>query len=161
MAQTQDRRLLSSHPDALVGLGLVAACAALFWMTAGFPEVPAMLSQNVPPTFFPRLILTAIALLSVGLVIRGLVTTQEPKERIEPRVFLTAAIVTAAVLLMELLGTLVTVSLLAVVMPLSWGERRFGLLVGLAAALPVAIYLIFTLSLDVRFPPGLLAVFSR
>ncbi len=128
-------------------------------MTDGFPEVPVILSQNVPPTFFPRLVLTVIALLSLVLVIRGLTTTRVSKEPIKPRVFLTAAIITAAIILMRPLGMLFTVSVLAVAMPLSWGERRYGRLAILAFALPLAIHVTFTLALGIRFPLGILTVF--
>jgi hypothetical protein len=82
-----------------------------------------------------------------------------PKEPIKKRVFLTAGIVTASIILMQPLGMLLTVSLLAVVMPMSWGERRYRRLVVLAIALPVAIHVTFTLALGIRFPLGLLAVF--
>jgi hypothetical protein len=156
---TRSWNFLSAHQDATIGLGLVAACAVLFWMTDSFPEVPVMLSQNVPPTFFPRLVLAIITLLSIVLIIRGLTATRVPKEPIKKRVFLTAGIVTASIILMQPLGMLLTVSLLAVVMPMSWGERRYRRLVVLAIALPVAIHVTFTLALGIRFPLGLLAVF--
>ena len=160
MARTnQSRNFLSAHHDATVGLGLVAACAVLFWMTGSFPEVPVMLSQNVPPTFFPRLVLALITILSIVLIIRGLTATRVPKEPIKKRVFLTAGIVTASIILMRPLGMLLTVSILALVMPIAWGERRYRRLVVLALALPVAIHLTFTLALGIRFPLGLLAVF--
>jgi putative tricarboxylic transport membrane protein len=139
---------------------LVAACAVLYWMTAGFPEVPAMLSQNVPPTFFPRWVLLVTALLSVALIMRGMTLARAPKEPIKNRVWLTAGIITAAILLIEPLGMLLTVSLLAVVMPLAWGERRYRRLVILALALPLGIHLVFTLALGIRFPLGVLAAIS-
>lgn len=156
---TRSWNFLSAHQDATIGLGLVGACAVLFRMTDSFPEVPAMLSQNVPPTFFPRLVLAVITLLSIVLIIRGLTATRVPKEPIKMRVFLTAGIVTASIILMRPLGMLLTVSILALVMPIAWGERRYRRLVVLALALPVAIHLTFTLALGIRFPLGLLAVF--
>ena len=128
-------------------------------MTDSFPEVPAMLSQNVPPTFFPRLVLAVITLLSIVLIIGGLTAKRVPKKPIKMRVFLTAGIVTASIILMRPLGMLLTVSILALVMPIAWGERRYRRLVVLALALPVAIHLTFTLALGIRFPLGLLAVF--
>jgi hypothetical protein len=98
--------------------------------------------------------------MSVVLIIRGLILPRVPKEPIKKRVLLTAGIVTAAILLMQPLGMLLTVSLLAVVMPMAWGERRYRRLVILALALPLAIHLVFTVALGIRFPLGLLAAFS-
>ncbi len=158
MAPTTRRwNVLAAYPDALVGVGLVAICGVLFWLTRGFPEVPAMLSQNVPPTFFPRLVLGCITLLSMGLIAKGLTKTHRAKERIGPTVFLTAGIITLSVLLVRPLGMLLTVALLAILMPLSWGERRFHRIAILAVVLPLAIHAIFTLALGIRFPLGVLA----
>jgi hypothetical protein len=113
-----------------------------------------MLSQNVPPTFFPRLVLTFVAILSVVLIFNGLSKSPEINVRIEPAVPVTAAIVVLAGLLAGLLGTLPTLALIAIALPLAWGERRLRPIGILAIGLPVSIYLIFSVALGIRFPPG-------
>ena len=40
------------------------------------------------------------------------------------------------------------------VLPIAWGERRYKLVAALAVFLPISIYVVFTLGLDVRFPAG-------
>lgn len=142
------------HQDSLIGVCLVAFCAFVFWLTAGFDEVPPMLSQNVPPTFFPRLVLSIIALLSFVLIVQGLRKTVEAKEKIEPAVFVTAAIIAVAGMLLSYGGTLLTLSLVAIVLPIAWGERRAHLIGALAVGLPAAVYLIFSFALGIRFPAG-------
>ncbi|NIW23259.1 MAG: hypothetical protein GWN29_01095 [Gammaproteobacteria bacterium] len=142
------------HQDSLIGVCLIAFCAFVFWLTTGFDEVPAMLSQNVPPTFFPRLVLSIIALLSLTLVITGLRKQAETKETIEPAVFVTAAIIAVAGMLLSYAGTLLTLFLVAIVLPIAWGERRAHLIGVLAVCLPAAVYLIFSFALGIRFPAG-------
>ena len=142
------------HQDSLIGVGLIAFCAFVFWLTTGFDEVPPMLSQNVPPTFFPRLVLGIIALLSLALIVAGLRKEREPKEKIEPAVFVTAAIIAIAGTLLSFAGTLLTLSLVAIVLPLAWGERRAHLIGALALGLPAAVYVIFSIALGIRFPVG-------
>ncbi|MCZ0955270.1 MAG: hypothetical protein OXJ56_22135, partial [Rhodospirillaceae bacterium] len=61
---------LLANRDSLAGLAVVGVCAVAWWMTAGFDEVPPILSQNVPPTFFPRLVIGTAALLG-GLLAAG------------------------------------------------------------------------------------------
>jgi len=151
------RQILAVHQDAVAGLVLLLFCALAFWLTTRLETVPAMLSQNVPPTFFPRLVLAMIALLSVALVARGFRRSREARERVEAAVYVTAAIVTGSIFLVAPLGMLLTVSLLAVALPLCWGERRAGRIAILAVVLPLAIYVVFTLALGVRFPAGVLA----
>jgi len=142
------------HQDTNVGVVLLALCAVIYWLTTGFTEVPAMLSQNVPPTFFPRLVLSFVAILSVVLIFNGLGKRPEVNVRIKPAVLVTAAIVVLAGLLAGLLGTLPTLALIAIALPLAWGERRLRPIGILAIGLPASIYLIFSVALGIRFPPG-------
>jgi putative tricarboxylic transport membrane protein len=151
------RSRFTAHQDAVAGLILLGFCALAYWLTTRFAQVPAMLSQNVPPTFFPRLVLGLIALLSVILIARGLKRSAEPKPRLRPAVFVTAAVIILATALVRPLGTLATLFLVTFVLPLTWKERRLGIIAVLAIALPAAVYVVFTLALGVRFPPGLVA----
>ncbi|HSG64478.1 MAG TPA: tripartite tricarboxylate transporter TctB family protein [Gammaproteobacteria bacterium] len=142
------------HQDSLIGVCLIAFCAFVFWLTTGFDEVPPMLSQNVPPTFFPRLVLAIIALLSVLLTLQGLKKDRDVNTMIEPAVYVTAAIIAATGVMLAYAGTFPTLFLVAIVLPIAWRERRWHLIGALAIGLPVAVYVIFTLALGVRFPSG-------
>lgn len=144
------------HPDIMVGVLLLIFCAIAFAITTTFPEVPAMLSQNIPPTFFPRLVLGIISILSLALIGSGLKQRRKAKSEVRPSVFVTAGVITLSVALIQLLGMLLTLSLLLVILPLCWGERRIHLIGILAVGVPFAIYLIFALALGVRFPAGMI-----
>lgn len=166
---------LLADRDSLAGLAILGVCAVAWWLTAGFDEVPAILSQNVPPTFFPRLVIATAALLG-GLLLAGGIRRRAvdladrataggpPASRevpggtaLPPPVFwATAGLIAAAGVLIPLVGTLLTVGLVAIGLPLLWGERRFRLVAALALSLPGAIYAVFTLALGVRFPVGLI-----
>ena len=145
------------HHDVVVGLVLLVFCGVGYWLTFGFDQVPMMLAQNVPPTFFPRLVLGLIALLALLLVAAGLRKQPLPEERVKPVVLVTAGIVAITPALVTPLGTWPTLFLATALLPVLWGERRRGRVLALAALLPIAVYVVFTLALDVRFPPGLWA----
>jgi hypothetical protein len=147
-------RVAGFHGDVYVGLALLVFCGVVYGVTTGFPEVPAMLSQNVPPTFFPRLVLAATAALSLALVARGLRRPREKRARVSPRVLVTAVLLTLAVFLVTRLGMLSTLFLVSILLPLYWGERRPVRIAILALALPLAIHLIFAVALGMRFPRG-------
>lgn len=142
------------HQDSLIGVCLIAFCAFVFWLTTGFDEVPPMLSQNVPPTFFPRLVLAMIALLSAVLVLQGLKKPRDVHEKVEPAVYVTGAIIAVAGVLLSFIGTMPTLFLVAIVLPFAWGERRVRLIGALAVCLPAAVYVVFSLALGIRFPAG-------
>ena len=145
-----------SSGDALAGMALLVLCAVVFFLTTTFREVPAMLSQNVPPTFFPRLVVGAIAFLSIALVGLGLRPVTREREKIQPEALVTAVIFIIAVALVPHLGMLATVFLVALVLPVYWGERRKVWIAMLAIGLPVAIHVVFALALGMRLPRGVL-----
>ena len=66
----------------------------------------------------------------------------------------TAGVIAAAGVLVPLVGTLPTLGLVAIVLPLLWGERRYRHVALLALGLPGGIYAVFTVGLGVRFPIG-------
>ena len=145
------------HPDTIAGVVLLLLCAIGFWLTTGFRDVPPMLSQNVPPTFFPRLVLGLIAAGSILLIAGGLRQAPVEKSRLRPSVFVTAGFIALAPFSIILIGTLATIFLVSLGLPLLWSERRLKLIVPLAIGLPAAIHLLFTVALGVRFPVGLAA----
>jgi hypothetical protein len=115
-----------------------------------------MLSQNVAPTFFPRLVIAVIAVLSVALIVNSRNSTKAARDGIARGTLVTAGVMIATVALIPRLGMLATTSLASIALPLTWGERRWLRIALLAIGLPASIYLIFDLGLDMRFPQGLL-----
>ena len=142
------------HHDTITGLVLLGLCAITYWLTTGFSEVPAMLSQSVPPTFFPRLIISFVAVLSGILIVTGLRKTPKVASALPVVFWTTVAIIASAGFLTGFFGTLLTLGIIAVALPIAWGERRYELIGALAFCLPTFIYLVFSLGLDVRFPAG-------
>lgn len=134
---------------------MLAFAGIAYYGTTSFPAVPDMLSQNVPPTFFPRLVLGALAVCGVALLLQrndGAGPRPEPIGRV---VLVTSLLFTTSIWLMPRVGMLATTSLIAIVIPRYWGERRKLVLAGLAAGLPLMLYLIFVVSLDMRLPRGI------
>lgn len=153
----EERSPRGLHQDVTVAFVLLALCGVGYWLTADFDTVPAMLAQNVPPTFFPRLVLGLIGVLTVIMLLIGLKKPRVEYERIKPMVPVTGMLVATAPLLIAPLGTFPTLFLVTLVLPIVWGERRRRAVITLAVLLPIAVYLIFTLALGVRFPTGALA----
>jgi putative tricarboxylic transport membrane protein len=126
--------------------------------------VPELLSENVGPEVFPQLVLIAIVLLALGLpfehrTIRGGAARLE-KARSEPvgaSGWATAGLLVVIGALMPLAGTLVTLFLICLALPLLWGERRLRVVVPFALLFPLAVKLVFETLLEVPFEPGLLA----
>ena len=145
-----------SRADVRVGLTLLVFCGVAYFLTTQFAEAPAMLSQNVPPTFFPRLVLGILAALSLGLIVSGWNGSTHVGAKIHSRVYVTAALFAIAIILAPRLGTLSTVFLVSIVLPICWGERRKLRIAAFAIALPLAIHILFALALGMRFPTGLL-----
>jgi len=154
---------LIDRADTVIAAIIVAVAAALFYVTSTFEQVAKGLSQNIGPEYFPRIVLVTIVLLALALPFESRMSgrkrarpADEPRERIEIRTWLTAALLTLIVSLIEVAGTIVTLVLVCGLLPLLWGDRRFRVVALFALLFPAAIKLVFEDVLKVRFEPGLL-----
>jgi putative tricarboxylic transport membrane protein len=147
--------------DVIVAAIILALCAFLFWETTNFREIPPGLAQNVPPERFPQLLLIVIAAMALFIPFehvrkrrQGIDLDKERSDRIRPITFVTALALLVVVLVTPWLGTLPAMVLACALIPVLWGERRFGLIAIYAIALPLAVTLLFVGALDVNFLPG-------
>lgn len=144
------------NSESLSGLVILTLSLCAYLMTYQFPTVPPMLSQNIPPTFFPRVILTATAFLSTLLLLRGFARPEPAMSGIPRIIWITAGLIGGSVILMNKIGMLPMLFLTSLFLPLLWGERRWVRLVFFAVMVPTAIYLLFTTILGLRLPMGIL-----
>lgn len=149
--------------DLGLALILLALCAVLWYATAQFDDVPAVLQQGVLPTDFPRLVIGVIAVLSLLLPFehiaharRGSDIDEERSVRIKTISMVTALVLVGLVAIMIPFGMYPTMVLASAVMPLLWGERRLGRLLLYVLLFPLAVMLLFEQGLKVNLPPGVL-----
>ncbi len=140
---------------------ILAICLVLYTFTAGFEEVAAMLAQNIPPEWFPRLLIWTIVVLSLTLPFEHLFLEKgaaeidkDRSEKIKPMAMITAALLIMAVTSILLFGTALAMVLVCIALPLLWGERRAKVLVPYFVLFPLAVTLLFTQVLKVYFEPG-------
>lgn len=148
--------------DLVLTLLIFLVCGALYYVTTTFEEVSVLLSQNIGPEWFPRLLIWTIVALSVALPFEHLMRKQQAasidkdrSDQIKPISFMTAALLACIVLSIPLLGTLIAMVLGCVLLPLLWGERRPKILVPFIILFPAAVAILFTQVLKVFFEPGL------
>ena len=111
--------------------------------------------------------LIAIVLLALGLpvehrTLRGGAARLDVarRERVGRPSWATAGLLVLIGALMPLAGTLVTLFLICLALPLLWGERRLKAVIPFALLFPLAVKLVFETLLAVPFEPGLLARFG-
>ncbi len=148
--------------DLWVAVALLAFSGTAYYFTTGFDEVPALLAQNVPPEWFPQLLIWTIVILTLTLPFEhrflekgreGL--DSDRKTPIPPMVIMTAITLCLVVASIALIGTLFTMVLVCLALPMLWGERRWKVLVPYAVIFPAAVAFLFTQVLKVYFEPGL------
>jgi putative tricarboxylic transport membrane protein len=158
-----------AHPPPLIDrtdLGLavfiLAVCGYLYWVTTGFDSVADMFAQDVPPEFFPRLLLWTIAVLTLGLPFEHLLLRkkgesldEERAVRVKPIAYKTAALLLIVVVSIPWLGTTLSMAAAGLTIPVLWGERRIKVLVPYAIILPLGVTFVFSYLLGVYFEPGI------
>ena len=149
---------MSRPKDLIPGAVILAVCAALYVVTTTFDSDPLGMAQGMPATHMPRLVLTVIAGLAVLMIVQGVRAGSTDAADAPPwRMWATAGILAVCAALFPTIGVPLAFFGVCVAIPILWGARRYGLVVAFAAAVPVAIYVVFQTLLGLRLPLGPLA----
>ncbi len=149
--------------DLFLALIIFGVCGTLYYLTTEFEQVADLFAQDIQPEFFPRMLIWAIVLLTLFIPIEhrflkggsaGL--DKNRKIQIKPMALLTMALLTTIVATILWVGTIASMIIVCVAMPLLWGERRPKVLIPYALIFPVLITLLFNKVLGVHFEPGLI-----
>ncbi|HSG94826.1 MAG TPA: tripartite tricarboxylate transporter TctB family protein, partial [Afifellaceae bacterium] len=156
---------LMHRTDLMVGIIVLAICVFFYAVTFGFDEVSVMLSQNVPPEFYPRSVLIIIMLLALGLPFehvvhkrRGESIDSERVERVKRLPYLTAGLFLVLISAMPVIGTLLSTVGVCLALPVLWGARRWRLIIPFAIIFPLAVAYVFDRILLVQYEPGMLGI---
>ena len=152
------------HPTDLWITGiLLVICGLLFYETSTWETAPPAFVQNIPPTFFPRLVLGLIVFFTQMLPFesyyaarQGTDLDEDRSVKVEPITYITAAGLLFVVTLSEWLGTDLSMVLSCVLLPMLWGERRIKVIIPFAIIFPLAVRIVFVEALNVHFLPGIL-----
>ena len=142
---------------------LLVISGLLFYETSTWETAPPAFVQNIPPTFFPRLVLGLIIFLTLMLPFESYYAAQQGTDldedrstKVERITFITALGLLFIVILSEWLGTDLSMVLACVLLPMLWGERRFKIIIPFAIIFPLAVRIVFVEALNVHFLPGIL-----
>lgn len=136
----------------LVPALIILFCAASFYVSTTFRDMPPILKRGIQPSDFPQLLLGTIVILTI---LTAWLDPIKVKERLPSTVLGTIALfgVFAALSVVDLfLGLGVFAAALAAY----WGERRLAVIAIIGIVLPTAIFFLFDLVFEIRFPRGLL-----
>ena len=154
---------LIHRTDFWVAGALLVFCAVAYYLTTTFEEMSALFQGNIPPTWFPRLLIWSIGILALAIPFEHLFVRggrerldSDREERVRPIVWLTAGLLIGVVLLVEILGLFLATIAVCGALPLLWGERRAKVLVPFAILFPVSVALLFAYVLRIYFEPGLI-----
>ncbi len=154
--------------DAILALALIFICLLLYIETGRFDEPPPFLGENLLPEHFPRMLLWTIAGLALLLPIEHLIERvrhpQIRKSRASrtPQItWATMALMIAIVLVAPYIGTVLTIALASLVIPLLWGERRVWLLALYVPLFTALVVYVFAVVLRVYFEPGFFNIVIR
>lgn len=156
---------LVDRTDAVVAVLLLAVVGWLYYDTFQWDEVSFLLGDNVLPTHFPRLSLLIIALLTLIVPFEHRLWPQRWRRIKEDRsseipaiTWATMAFLLIAVLAEPYLGTVLTILMICLALPVLWGERRWWLIVPYAFGFTAVITVVFNELLRVYFEPGMLGI---
>ena len=153
---------LIDRTDLGLAIIILVVCGYLYWVTTGFDKVADLFAQDVPPEFFPRLLIWTIVVLTLGLPFehlflrkKGESLDEDRANRINPVVYKTAALMLVIVALIPWLGSTRSMAAAGLTVPVLWGERRIMVLIPYAVILSLTVTFVFSYLLGVYFEPGI------
>lgn len=153
---------LVHRTDFVLALVILSVCAVLYYVTYGFEKAAEQMSQNIPPEWFPRILLIFIAVLTAVIPFEHLfhkkgkkALDKDRKSSVKTISIYSAALLCLIIFLMPWLGTFAAMVLVCLTLPLLWGERRLKILIPFAVVFPGLVTLLFTKVLGVYFESGI------
>ena len=150
-----------NRQDLGVAVILLAVSGWLYHVSAGFDEVSPLFAQDVPPELFPRMLVWVIVALTLAIPFerrlrkeKGKVLDKARAQPIRPIAYLSVAFLGLGVAAIQWVGTYLVLVLVALGLPLLWGERRWRILIPYALVFPTVVIALFSKGLGVRFEPG-------
>lgn len=136
----------------LLPIGIILFCGGVIWVTTTFEKMPPILKRGIQPSDFPQLVSGLI------IVLTALMVWREPIEPTETP----SRTTWGSLALMGVFGMVtafdffLALSVFAIGLAVLWGERRLAWLGLVGVGIPLAVFLLFDLVFEVRFPRGLL-----
>ena len=149
--------------DFVIGVLLFVVCLLTYFIIIP-GQIEGEILRGLPPEFFPKFAVAFVAIFSVFLVFKDLLTKTEdtgPDEtevqKRQGRKGLIIALIASLVYLILCTLTGYIISTLVMLAAFMWifGERRWGFLVGVPLVTIAAIYLFFAKFMEVSFPLGI------
>jgi hypothetical protein len=154
-AAARTRSRAPVHADVIIAGVIFACCAAVWAGTATFEDVPAALQSGMGPAVFPRLVIGVIALLAFWLALSSRGRHDPVREPIHGLVYVTGAAVLGFMGVLYLFGMYGAMLFAVIGMGRLWGERRWWLLVAVAAGMIIAVHFAFAIAFGIPLPRGI------
>lgn len=161
----EERDTKTSHSpvdrtDLSLAIIIFALCGFLYFVTTRFEKASEQMSQNIPPEWFPQLLLVFIMILTLIVPFEHFFKGRESlakdrQAKVKPISIGTAALLCAILLLMPWLGTFITMVFICFLLPILWGERRLTIILPFAIVFPGIVTFLFTKVLRVYFEAGI------
>ena len=141
--------------DMVTGILILLVTASLFYLTTTFETDPLGMTQGMPATKMPRLVLGLIAGLTILMMVQGFIADPSPSlETIPKSVWRTMAMLGGISMTFTTIGLPIAFFGVCIGLPLIWGSRNYAGIVLFALGVPAAIYVIFKILLGLRLPMG-------
>lgn len=144
------------HGDWILPLCILGFCVLVVFLTTTFERVPPALVQGIQPADFPILLAVLILGLTLLLVWQTWRSPGEIRSRVPSVLYLSVALIALFVALAAWVDLFIGLVVFFLGLSWSWGERRAAPLLICALVLPVGVFFLFDLVLEIRFPRGLL-----
>ena len=136
----------------VVPFAILGFCAVAYYLTTTFDRVPPILKRGIQPADFPQLVIGLIAVMALYLMVRD----RTPAPSALPSVVYVSLGLRLGFPLLATLDLFLALAVFGLLLSSLWGERRWWALALVGVVVPLAVFLLFDIVFEIRFPRGLL-----
>lgn len=148
---------MRSKRELWVCLIIILLASITIYLASQFKDLPPILQRGLQPSTFPIICATIIIILAIQIWLRSNINSTNEHEMSFNHIAFKMMLIFLGFILLLYIDFFLAIVLTTLVIHILWSKKaRLSSVILLGVALPVFIYLLFGILLDVKFPSGII-----
>lgn len=148
---------MRSKRELWVCLIIILLASITIYLASQFKDLPPILQRGLQPSTFPIICATIIIILAIQIWLRSNINPTNEHEMSFNHIVLKMMLIFLGFILLLYIDFFLAIALTTLAIHILWSKKvRLSSVILLGVVLPIFIYLLFGILLDVKFPSGII-----
>ncbi|WP_273391919.1 tripartite tricarboxylate transporter TctB family protein [Actinobacillus porcinus] len=148
---------MRSKRELWVCLIIILLASITIYLASQFKDLPPILQRGLQPSTFPIICATIIIILAIQIWLRSNINSTNEHEMSFNHIVLKMMLIFLGFIFLLYIDFFLAIALTTLAIHILWSKKaRLSSVILLGVVLPIFIYLLFGILLDVKFPSGII-----